>query len=76
MGFSEDYKTAILSQNINTYKQFNFKYYKRPGFFIPTDEEIELLLKFGMLHEGNTEQKQKALEWLYENDYMGVLKWI
>lgn len=76
MGFSDEYRAAILSQNVNTYKKFNFKYYKRQGFFIPTDDEIEILLRFGMLHEGNQEQKAKALEWLYENDLIGVLKWI
>ena len=74
--FAEDYRTAILSQNVNTYKKFNFKYHGRAGFFMPKDEEIEILLRFGMLHEGNAEQKQKAVEWLYENDYLGVLKWI
>lgn len=74
--FAEDFKQAILSQDVNTYKRFNFKYHKREGFDIPTDEEIELRLKWGLLYYGTTEQKQQVIEWLYENDVIEVLRWI
>lgn len=76
MGFAEDYKAAILSQDVKKYKQFNLKYSNRPNFKNLTDDEIKIVLRFGMLHEGNTEQKQKAIEWLYETENMEILKWI
>ena len=76
MGFAEDYKRAILSQDVKKYRQFNLKYSNRENFKVLTDDEIEIVLRFGILHEGNTEQKQKAVEWLYETENMEILKWI
>lgn len=76
MGFAEDYKRAILSQDVKKYRQFNLKYSNRENFKVLTDDEIEIVLRFGILHEGNTEQKQKAVEWLFETENMEILKWI